>query len=121
MEKQSRRGFLGFLGAAVAAPFVVNADLITDPAQIPTLPPLQQVDEAWESFIAESTRVVESTAHAGPIPQKYLYIRARADVKKHEIVCVEEGTPVGVAVSDIPKGHYGFVQIHGPSTVRVSV
>jgi hypothetical protein len=91
-----RRGFLQLLGAAAAAPFVVNAELIATPAAPPVdLPRVAAGDNLYQM------------------------IRAHKDLRKGDVVCFEEGKPAGVAVANITKGNYGFMQIRGMCTLKV--
>jgi hypothetical protein len=94
-----RRGFIGRLSTLLAAPFIVNAELFESASPKVVLP------------VAGPT-LLES----GNI---YRYIRAHKPLRLGDIVCIKDGEPFGVAVSDIDAGNYGFVQTKGPAEVAV--
>jgi hypothetical protein len=87
-----RRGFLGALAAAVAAPFVANA------VEVPVQP---QTPE----FVPFPT----------PGERQYLYIQAKDDLIAGMPVYLD-GRLAGFAAGDISKGHYGWACIQGPFT-----
>lgn len=91
----SRRGFLGALGSGVAAVYAVNAELFAVAQPTQAFPPKPQ--------------------QAGC---RYRGIRAHKDLSQHDIVCVEDGVPLGVATADIRQGEYGWMQTYGPATIR---
>ena len=108
-----RRGFLGFMGGLVAAPFLVNAKLVGDP--VAELPPATGPNATIAvNSLARTTSVRDGSGKA------YQMIQARRGLKAGDVVCIEEGKPFGVAVATISKDHYGFVQIGGPAVVKMT-
>lgn len=95
-----RRNFLGLFGAAAVAPLLVHVDIVRE----------------------ESRGIVDSPTVGYCTPEQIIYyVRARADCKAHDLVCVQEGVPFGVALDDIPAGKFGRVQVGGSQPVMVRV
>lgn len=109
-----RRGFFGRLAALLIAPVVF--DQIAD-GRSPVATERQITNQQREAKPA-TTVVSNATGPGISIVGRASYVEYRAtrDVKAGEIT--HDGITSGVAMSDISKGNWGFIQVRGPVRVR---
>ena len=106
-----RRGFLGRLGAAAVAPFAINAVLVdANEFDAPTPAP---DGERHITLLEDGDWFCDG--------RRYRHIHALAPLQKGDIVCLEEGKPVGVATANMRAGEHGYMQVGGMATVGVQV
>ena len=98
-----RRGFLGLLGAAAASPFLGNATS-ADPTTVPDAVP---VSYAAVGYTGDQ--------------KMYWFIQANRTLEPGDLAMDADGRVLGVATGRIDRGNFGWVQVRGPASIKVSV
>jgi len=88
-----RRGFIGWLSSLVAVPFIAKCESVTD--------------------VVGATVVVPevSTIPVSREDKQFQYVQAQKDLNTGDFVFRSDGQIYGVAINEITKGHFGFIQV----------
>jgi len=97
----NRRGFLGSLLGGVAA-------LALDPERLLWVPGAKKI------FIPAAPVVPTWIVDMGY--RQFIHVRSEHGWKVGQVV-MGAGHPIGVAISDVPAGHFGYLQVYGEAKV----
>jgi len=100
-----RRSFLSFLGLAPIAAKLATTATVPVPPSSPSLP-----------------MPLTSTAGSAAVNIKgciYKYYQADVPFRRGELVYTDSAIPIGIAINNVDKDHYGFVQVLGPYNPEV--